>query len=234
MGYITDATKLKSFIFGKLGGRKHRINITDDDWDDIVGENLKYLKDYSSDVVYDEFIQVNVNNKELRLPENVVNVKFVKEPRVETTFSSTLLLGASPVYDYIMTGDSFVSDVYVFRDNMKQIRQVMNKHVKFNYNTESKILRLSKDCTNVWIGVTKAEDIDELYNNHFFHLLLERDCWQRWVDNNSKFAGATVGNGIELNVEHYEKRYQELKDEIKESQSEEEFDLLRPVKLSKE
>ena len=231
--YITSEAELKAFIFRRLGSEKHNVEISDDNWSDIYNTNIKYLKEYSSDVVYEKYYLVDIGeNTELTLDDNCLSVNFIKEKGVGSELSIDYTI-ASPFYDFMMYGDYEIGSIYTFRDDIKEIKKVIAKPVKYDFSTSSKQLRILEDLeeTELFLNVTMAEDVDTFYNEHFFHLLLERDCWKYWISNSSKYRGSKIGNDIELNVEYFKEKYQELKEEIKEAQENEEFDMLRPIKL---
>ena len=235
MSYINSELELKEHILGKLGSAKHKIEISDDNWTSIFQSNLKYLKDYSSDVVYEDFFLVTgVAGKEVELSDNVASVKFVREKGSGSIAGSgSFIYSTNQFSDFIRSTLSDTSNVYRYRESIKEIRSLMNRKVKFDYNNESNKLRFGKEINNdIYICAMVAEDIDALYENYLFHLLLERDCWSMWHSNTSKFTGNTIGNGATLNTEHFEKKYEELTASIKEKQENEEFDFLRPIKIS--
>ena len=55
---------------------------------------------------------------------------------------------------------------------------------------------------------------------------------ENWRDNVSKFKGSTIGNGVTLNTEHMKEKYIELSEKIDRQIESEEFDFLKPRKIS--
>ena len=237
MSYITTEADFKLYMFRQLGSEKHRVDISNNEYNDIYNTNIKYIRDYSSGVVYDDYILIEDigTNKSLILADNILAVKFIKEKGSSLGLSGDIsYMGGSPIYDFMMSGSGDLGSVYSFKEDIREIRKALSKNISFTFRPSSHTLDLGipLDGGSLYLGVLVAEDLATLFDDTFFKKLMERDMWKQWHTNCTKYKGSTIGNGVELNVDNMKDNYETLKAEIKESQDNEEYDFLRPSRIN--
>lgn len=230
--YINSYEDLKDFIFRKLGSEQHQVEISELNFTDIYNKNIKYMYDYANDAVNDKYILFTLNNeRDLLLSDNIQAVIDIFTPNTFVD-SNIAYPGYSPVYDFLKMSSMDTSAYLVYTTQISEIRSLFRKRLHYKFNTESKRLIINEDIQGtVLLNILDKEEIELLYDNRLFQMLLERDCWSQWTNNLMKYTGSTIGNGIIINTDFMKEKYTELDEKIKEAIEGEEFDFLAPVKI---
>ena len=234
MAYIKTKEELKNFILRKLGSEAHKVEISDENWEDIYNESLKYLYEYFDEAVVEKTMVLELNKvTDIKLNENIIAVHSMH------TSANDLGLylaypGLSPVLDFVSDGDrNAVSSYLATMTYIRELQQVFEKKVYFKFNSETHRLIIGEPITKCIIVVLEAEDELSLLNSRYFHLILEANFWNTWANNvGGKYKGWTVGNGMEINVEGMRERYNTLMEQIKDSIENDEFSFLGPIRLN--
>lgn len=234
MAYLTTPTELKDFILRKLGSEAHKVELSDLNWDDIYAESMKYLLEYFDEAVHEKIVLLELNKvQDIKLNSKI---QVVKDILVSDNDLGLYLAypGISPIYDFMVDGDRTSVSSYLTTINyMRQIQETFRKHIKFNFNSETKRLLIGEPINSCVLIALESEDEADLYNSRYFHKILEANCWKSWAVNaGGKYNGMTIGNGMTLNIEGMLKNYEDLMQEIKDSVENDEYSFLGPMRLN--
>lgn len=231
--YITTNLELKNFIFRKLGAEAHQIEISDQNWNDIYNESLKYIYEYFADSVNEKTILVSINNvRDITLDSTIYAVK---EMLVSKNDLGLYLAypGISPIFDFVSSGDrGAVSSYLATMSYIREIRQTFQKFVHFKFNSESKRLIIGEEVTSAILVILEAETESNLFNSDYFHKVLEAKCWKAWMSNTGKYKEIQIGNGLTLNRDDMKENYNSLMEEIQDSIENDEYSFLGPIRLN--
>jgi len=239
--YLNSVTDLKSFIFRKLGSQIHTVEVTDEQWLDIIEDSKSFFYDYSDFGTYKQLVVVEPNGtKEIKLSDDVVAVSecygMDDAPNV-----ANMAYPSSSLY-YLLSvnggGDQIQMSAYVvMRQYLNMFKDLFREPVIYDFNSESKMLRLARaDYAKMAFRLVTKEDIDELVNNVFFKLIVEMKTLRQWADNiNIKYDtsnASIMGNGLRLNPDRMNQKADKIEDRIEKGLENDEWgSLLAPKRL---
>ena len=232
--FITTETELKDYIFRKLGSEQHRVELSDNNFQDCLNASLKYTMEYSNDGIEEKYILSTLDtsiSKEVILQDKILAVLDIIAP---SSFSDTNVFypGRSPVYDFLKMSNLDTSSYLLYSEQMKDIRNIFRKRLNYTYNSQTKKLIVNESFSNQVI-LKIVEKVDEalLYDNTLFLKVLEKNCWEQWENNLSKYQGSSIGNGVTINTEWMKEKYTKLEEDIEKSLEDDEYNFLGPVKI---
>ena len=237
--YLSNVADLKSYIFRKLGSQIHTVEVTDEQWDDIIENSSRFFYDYSDWGSYKQFIVIEPNGQmEVELADSVVAISdcygIDDAPNV-----ANMAYPSSSIY-YLLSvnggGDQIQMSAYVvMRQYLNTFKDLFREPIIFDFNTESKRLRFGRsDYNKVAFRVVTTEDIDEIVNNYLFKLVVEMNTLRQWADNiNIKYdtsSASIMGNGLKLNPDRMNQKADSIQERIDKGIDEDEWGSLIPIK----
>ena len=236
MEYITNETELKAYIFRQLGSEAHRVEISDNNWNDIYNKTMNFAFERVDDAVNRKVAIIQTNNlKDLILDTKVMSInKLIGESKVSSTVSTYAYAGISPLYDLIR-GDMYDTTTFlIMTERVKEYSKLFNEKVDYNFNSQSKRLVIhSKALSSFMIDYNEIEDEALLYENEMVLKYAEMMAWKTWARNvGAKYQGSTIGNGITLNFDYMISEADKLKEEIDNDIENETYDILLPRPIS--
>ena len=233
MSFITTKVELKEYIFRQLGSEIHDVEITDQNFEDIYNKSIKYFQEHSNEGIMEKVVISEVNSAtELTLDNSILSVNKIMDSDVSISSNTVYYPSTSPLYNYLMNGDTALSSFYVYNADMKEMRKMFNTKLYFKFNSETKSLILGREVEKILMVVWEAEDVLSLYSNELLLLHLEASCWRQWATNvGAKYRGSTIGKGIELNYEGMIAESERAEALLKDAVDNEEFDFLAPIRV---
>jgi len=237
--YLTNVSDLKSYIFRKLGSQLHEIEVTDEQWDDIMDASQKFFYDYSDWGNYKQYIIIEpAGALEVDMSDNIVAISecygMDDAPNV-----SNMAYPSSSMYYMLAAnggGDQMqMSAFVVMRQYLNTFKDLFREPILYDFNTESKILRLARtDYGKIAFRVAVSEDVDQVVNNFLFKLIVEKNTLEQWADNLTiKYDtsnSSIMGNGLKLNTDKMYEKVAKMEDRINQGIADDEWGTLIPIK----
>lgn len=230
--YLSTIADLKDYIFRKLGSEIHVVEITDPQWLDIMADSKKFFFDYSDWGTHYDYMVINPQGqREITLSDDILGIVdcfgLDDAPNV-----ANIAYPSSTMY-YLLSvnggGDQIQMSAYVMmRQYLNTFKDLFREPVLFDFNTESKILRLGRaDYSKIGFRAITAEADEEILNNTFFKMIVEMKCLYQWADNMSiKYdteSASIMGNGLKLNPRRMIEKADKLNDRIDEGLNNDEW-----------
>lgn len=237
--HLQTASDLKTYIFRKLGSQLHTVEVTDEQWDDILDASQNFFYDYSDWGNYKQFIVIEPNGEsEIILSDNVVAISecygMDDAPNV-----SNMAYPSSSMYYMLAAnggGDQMqMSAFVVMRQYLNTFKDLFREPILHDFNTESKTLRLGRsDYGKIAFRVAVSEDVDMIVNNFLFKMVIEKNVLEQWADNltlkYNTSNSSIMGNGLTLNTDKMYEKVAKLEDRINQGIQDDEWGTLIPIK----
>jgi len=235
MAYLNSEYDLIEYIKRKLGGEIYTIEITDNQWNDILAEAKEEFYEYSSFGTQKDWIVIEPNGQ----TEIVLNnVRAILQCYGGSTIISSNYLIPSDIYRFMVLGSTDSITSYIISNQyLSTIRQQFSEQIVYDYNPDSRILKLARsDYDKIALEVLVEVDPNKLVNNRFFQKLVEAKALRQWSRNiglkyNVENA-SMIGNGLNLNPQRMLEEAEKLEEEVKTGLEEDEFGtVLAPRRL---
>jgi hypothetical protein len=239
--YLNTVDELIDFIKRRLGSPVHAIEITDDQWLDIIENAKTIFYDYSDFGQYTQYVVIDPQgHNSVILSDDVLAIQSCYGLISDVSNIANIAYPADTLF-YAMIRDGAqnisLSSYVIMKQYLNTFKDLFREPVLYNFNNESKRLQLSKSSYSaIGFEMIMMESIDKLVNNKFFKLLVESQAWSQWATNvGGKYdvsKASIIGNGLSLNYEGMLKKAETLMTEVMDGLEGEEFgSLLEPRRL---
>jgi len=224
---IKTREELREFIKRKLGSPLLKVELTEDMLDDCINRAIEIYSEYAYDgtstgsllIKIKPELDENGNTKptyplDITLPDNVIAVSDIS---INATSKSSgmgdinLTASGATLGEYsIQSGaisqgsNSFsVSSMMAQMAKISSIKSMFSTHINFDYNWNTKILRIFEDPKTTTILMEVGLDyepleVDNIYNNQWVKKRAEGEAWVQWSTVMGKYSGRLV-NDSEIN-----------------------------------
>lgn len=243
--YITTEEELRAYILRKLGVQIHEVEVTDEQWQDIVNDSYKDFIEYSGDGSVEVISKFNLPSNVLVLSSNILNIKKILAGTSTSATSDmfatsgyAIPISVSELYKNPGAGSSAVESIISTKQALANIRNIAMTEVDWDFNPETKKLVIHHedfDGDIIFIGDV-AEPIELLFDSKFLKLMVESRMLRQWARNmNIKYNvedAPIVGNGLKLHPQAMNEAAEKLEEEWKLGLEENEWDTyLSPRRL---
>jgi len=207
---INTEEKLKDYIYRRLGAPVLRVEITDDQMEDIIYKAIDKFAYYAYDGCVNStlLVQIEEGHLEYKLPYRTQAVTGLKSSSVYSTFINIpagYTLAMNPISLNLLDNVSNI-DIQSMTQRMAKmstLRSIFDITPNWDYNTHTNTLTLFEKPTSSVMLLEISQDyepqeIDAIFDNFLIKKLAEGHAWKQLSTNLGKYASQLV-NGSELN-----------------------------------
>lgn len=212
--------EFKELIMRRLGDGVIKINVTEDQVEDVVEEALKYYMDYHFDgnePVYHihTFTAEDITNKYITVPELVIGVSTVYSVRDKALGAQGLLaglsnnLGVTPTFGtFLDNGNDMLLGYYTNQYNYNLLQQILVGQTPIRFNRKRNRVYLDVSWANFTVGSTIVLDgyyrVDpdenpEVWNDRWLILYATAKLKFLWGQILSRYEGIPLMGGVTQN-----------------------------------
>jgi len=245
---ITTKEELIAYTKRRMGGQAHNIELTPEQWEDILTMAYRQWREQSSqgniESVYVAEFADGTKDK-FKLDDSILAVKAIFEFQDGTTGSGidTMFVGSNlsvPVSMATLFNSASVTSSAI---NLFQVRQSIDsakrmlsgEKVHYDYNTNTKNLAIldGNEHKSLTIFVTKAEPLEECLMDENLQLLVQAFALEDWASllglKYDQSNAQIMGNGLGLNITRMEEKALALREEYQRRLEDFELDTLLPL-----
>jgi len=210
---------LKNYINNKLGQGIVNVDITDDQYAQIINDTIQRFYEELQDGIEEQTLIINIpkNDKplsEVILTDDIMGITDVyyadgnpsKNDSIDP-FNANYIM--ADIYRHSLntaSTNSTMSLVYIAKTYFETLSTLFNRNVAYNYNPFSKKLSINQTLNNNIIMaciVFKAIDSTKIYSHQFVKRYSVALAKYQWGTNMMKYSGAVLLGGMELNGQFY-------------------------------
>lgn len=206
MAIITKAD-LKAYIIRQLGGGVNNIELTDDQLEDAIENAIGYYEREVDGGVEDriyllesvEGVQEYILDAEVMGVSEVFSTGVTRTTDILSTLNQFRLDVAQPLTQAGYAVSGYVANMQY----LSFINQFLANDTIFNFNPVTKKLVVHQTVTSAsviaMVVLWSTRNSQEMWNNNFIKEYSTALSMKQWGINMSKFAGAQLLGGMELN-----------------------------------
>lgn len=204
---ITTKAELKAYITRQLGGGVNRIELTDEQLEDVIENAIGYYEREVDGGVEDkiyllgsiEGVQEYILDSEVMGVTEVFSSGVTRSSDVLSTLNQFRLDVAQPLTQAGYAVSGYVANMQY----LSFINQFLANDTIFNFNPVTKKLTIHQTVTSdsmvAMVVLWSTRNSQEMWNNNFIKEYSSALAMKQWGINMSKFSGAQLLGGMELN-----------------------------------
>lgn len=215
-----------SYMRRRLGEPVVRVELTDDQLDDIIDEVILKFSEFAydgQDIRY-MLIPIFPNVKEYKLDSRIASVINLKVKRTGVQFN--IIEGFSIPEGYNLISSNImdtmkVSDFETTLAKMSYYDTIFDLVPNFSFNSNNKLLVFHEDMTKYDKAIIEVAleyepgETDLIYNHSWIKDMCVAEAKIQWGQNTGKFSGSLI-NGMTINYEDMKNEGKEDRDRLNE------------------
>lgn len=223
MAKISTKTQLKEYILRQLGSPVICVEIDPSQLDDRIDDAVERFFDRHVDGVDERviFLQTERGKQDYTLNDTVVSVYNVID--MTNYLNEEPLLRQEPFVTSNwnhLNGNVDIPQFEVWMQSFKMVENYFDNSPLYDFNATTKRFHIfdsdldpQKLALQVYVSEQFAENI---YNNRWLKQYATALSGLQWATNISKYGGAPLPGGAELNYQDIEQRYENMRERLEE------------------
>lgn len=207
---INTLDKLREYIKRRLGAPTLRVELTDDQLDDLIWKSIELYSEYAYDGTEEAtlLVQLEPGVMQYKLDDRVMAVTGLEASTTYSTFINIpagYTLAMNPISLSMQDNISNI-DVQSMTANMAKmsnLRSIFDVQVNFDFNHNTKMLTFFEHPVSLVAVLEVAleyepKEIDNIYNNQWIKKRAEGEAWVMWSTVTGKYS-TNIINGAQIN-----------------------------------
>lgn len=215
MAYLNTRADFIAYIQRKLGSPAVKINVTAEQFDDIVDEALTYYQQYHFDateriIVSHQVTQTDIDNGYLTTIQDTIGIDNVWYQTASNITNGWHGIYAKEMWDKLRASTDVGSGIAVLLNteyNIDQFKSLLEQKVNWQYNRHSNKLRLQIDWSLVQVDeyiiyeairVVNPDTNPDVWNDIWLKKYAVELSRKQWGTNLDKFQNVTLPGGMTI------------------------------------